>query len=142
MIEFFTWTLLLYCVHRLAHKSKWMMQFHGDHHRYANTNVIKWHWSNFFFFTDTKKSTIDLWLTEVIPTILFCVIIKSWWILIFYWFWAAFVQEVIEHNYKINIQFWSSGQWHLAHHKDPTTNFGLFFTIWDVIFKTNMKANT
>lgn len=137
MIEFLVWTLLLYWIHRLGHKSAWLMKFHGDHHRYANQNIIRWSWKNLFFYTDTRKSTIDLWLTEVFPTILFCVIIQSWWILAFYWIWAAFIQEIVEHNENISIPFWSSGKWHLIHHQNPRVNFGLFFTLWDVVFNTN-----
>lgn len=137
MIEFLSWTLILYWIHRLGHKSKWLMKFHSDHHSYANKNEIKWNWSNLFFFTDTWKSTIDLWLTEVIPTLVFCAVFSCWWIFMFYWTWAALIQETVEHNPKVNIPLWSSGVWHLSHHKNPTVNFGLYFTIWDKIFRTN-----
>ncbi len=139
VIEFFIWTFILYWIHRIAHRSKWLMQFHGDHHRYALKHCIKWHWSNFFLFTDTKKSSIDLWLTEVIPTMIFSYVTGAWWIFLFYYIWAAFVQEILEHNQNVNIPFWSSGQWHMKHHYNPNVNFGLFFTFWDILFGTNLK---
>lgn len=139
VFEFLAWTFTLYWIHRIGHRSKWLMQFHGDHHRYALKNHIKWHWSNFFFFTDTRKSSIDLWLTEVIPTMIFSYVTGAWWIFLFYYIWAAFLQEILEHNKNVNIPFWSSGMWHMEHHHNPNVNFGLFFPIWDVLFGTNLK---
>lgn len=137
MIEFLSWTLMLYWIHRLGHKSKWLMKFHADHHGHVNKHGTSWHWNNLLLFNDTWKSTIDLWLTEVIPTLVFCAVFSCWWIFMFYWAWAALIQETVEHNPKVNIPLWSSGVWHLSHHKNPTVNFGLYFTIWDKIFRTN-----
>lgn len=140
IILFLVWTLVLYWIHRLAHISKTIMKFHGDHHRYVNLHGTSWRWNNLLLFNDNWKSTIDLWITEVIPTILFSLIFNAWWIFIFYWIWAALIQEIVEHHPRINIPLWSSGQWHLQHHKNPTVNFSLFFTIWDRIFKTNSSV--
>lgn len=139
MIEFLSWTLMLYWIHRLAHKSKWLMKFHSDHHAHVNKHGTSWHWNNLLLFNDTWKSTIDLWLTEVIPTLVFCGIFSCWWIFVFYWAWAALIQETVEHNPNINIPMWSSGAWHLSHHKNSSKNFGLYFTIWDKLFRTNQS---
>ena len=134
---FALWTLCLYWIHRLGHKSRWLMKFHADHHKHVNMHGTRWHWNNLLLFNDTWKSTIDLWLTEVIPTLIFCAIFSCWWIFAFYWAWAALIQETVEHNPNVRIPFWSSGAWHLRHHKNPTVNFGLYFTIWDKLFATN-----
>lgn len=101
----------------------------------------KWNWKNLFLFIDDWEQTIDQWLTEVIPTIIFCMITGEWWLFIFYWVWSALIQEAIEHNEKISLYpFLTSGKWHLMHHKNDNCNFGLFFPIWDILFKTNKRG--
>jgi sterol desaturase/sphingolipid hydroxylase (fatty acid hydroxylase superfamily) len=142
---FLSWTLLLYWIHRIAHKIDFLKKYHFDHHNFIlkklrnNQIPTQWHWSNLFLYNDTIKSTIDLWFTEVIPTILFSLITGQWWIFIFYYLWAALVQEIIEHNPKINYPILTSGKWHLMHHTTGNKNYGLFFPLWDFIFNTNLK---
>jgi len=117
-------------------------KYHFDHHKFILSklhkghNPTQWHWSNLFLFNDTWKSTIDLWITEVIPTLVFSLLTGQWWIIIFYYSWAALIQETIEHNPKFDIPFLSSGKWHLQHHTNADKNYGLFFPIWDIIFST------
>jgi sterol desaturase/sphingolipid hydroxylase (fatty acid hydroxylase superfamily) len=91
-----------------------------------------------FLFNDNWTSTFDLWITEVVPTLVFSWVTGYWWISVFYYLWAALVQETIEHNPKFNIYpYLTSGKWHLIHHRDTTYNYGLFFPIWDILFKTH-----
>lgn len=138
IIYFLIWTLLLYGIHRLVHVIPYLKQIHWDHHRFVNTNPtdLKWHWNNLLLFNDNRISTLDLWITEVIPTFLFAMITNQWWIFYFYYFWAAFIQEWIEHNEKINWYPLTSGKWHLVHHKKYKKNYGLFLPIWDRLFCT------
>jgi sterol desaturase/sphingolipid hydroxylase (fatty acid hydroxylase superfamily) len=110
-----------------------------DHHAYVNTHETGWHWSNLFLFNDTWTSTLDLWITEVVPTIIFSAVTGQWWLCAFYYVWAAFIQEPLEHNNSINIPFLTHGRWHLIHHKNVKQNFGLFFPVWDVMFGTYKK---
>jgi len=118
-----------------------MRYFHNDHHA-QNTNTLGWHWSNLFLFNDTWLSTIDLWLTEVIPTILFCWLVGEWWIFIGYYLWAAFLQENIEHNKNIDLYpLFTGGKWHLEHHHEGQGNYGLFTPFWDWLFGTLRKEN-
>jgi sterol desaturase/sphingolipid hydroxylase (fatty acid hydroxylase superfamily) len=137
---FSAWTFILYWIHRVGHDVPFLKKFHFDHHRFILTKLrnnetpTKWHWSNLFLFNDTWKSTIDLWLTEVIPTLLFSLVTGQWWISVFYYFWAAFIQETIEHNPNFNIPFLTSGRWHLQHHIQGNANYSLFFPMWDLIF--------
>jgi sterol desaturase/sphingolipid hydroxylase (fatty acid hydroxylase superfamily) len=141
---FLLWTLLLYVIHRAIHTygDRWPFRFayycHCDHHKYINKKGgTTWHWNNLLLYNDTTLSTIDLWITEVIPTIIFCAVTGQWWIAIFYYFWAALLQEVIEHNPKFDWYPWlTSGKWHLVHHWDTHVNYGLFHSIWDTLFKT------
>ena len=134
------WTLLLYWVHRAAHVLNFMKPFHDDHHNYIVDNKgTTWNINNIFLFNDTWYSTVDLWLTEVIPTLVFAITTGAWWIAVFYWLWAAFFQENIEHNLEFNYYPFTSGRWHLVHHQNPNKNYGLFFPVWDKVFRTEQK---
>ena len=138
---FFLWTLTLYWIHRFTHLFPLVRQYHYSHHITINKNLAsgclnKWHWNNLFLFNDNKESTLDLWITEVIPTIVFCAITNHWWILGGYYVWAAFVQEQIEHNPKVDLPLLLSGRKHLIHHKHVNSNFGLFSCCWDRLFGT------
>jgi len=138
--HFLPWTLLIYWVHRLAHMVHIpiITAMHRDHHRFITRNgKSQWEWNNLLLFNDTWRSTADLWLTEVIPTIAFCAVTGYWWMLVFYYLWAAFIQEVVEHNPSFNMYPWiTSGRWHLIHHSNSRANYGLFIPLWDRIFGT------
>jgi len=121
------------------HAIPWLGIFHDDHHNFISTNKTSWSWNNFLLFTDTWLSTLDLWITEVIPTLVFAWLSTNWWLLIFYYLWAAFLQETIEHNDNIDLYPLTSGKWHLIHHKIPSKNFGLFLPIWDKIFQSELR---
>jgi sterol desaturase/sphingolipid hydroxylase (fatty acid hydroxylase superfamily) len=128
---------MLYWIHRLAHVIPFLKKYHFDHHKVVNLNEVKWSWNNFLLYNDTSKSTIDLWLTEVIPTLLFSMLTGQWWVIIFYYLWAALIQERIEHDSSIDLPVLTSGKWHLVHHQCGRYNFGLFTSIWDRMFYTN-----
>lgn len=138
ILAFLTWTFYLYWVHRAVHQTPFVKTAHLDHHKFININgKTSWHWNNLFLFNDTWTSTVDLWVTEVIPTLVFSYVTGQWWISIFYYLWAALIQEVIEHNPKFNLYpLLTSGKWHLIHHRDSTKNFGLFIPVWDMLFGT------
>lgn len=136
IVLFLAWTFLLYWVHRFVHSLSFIQHIHWNHHWYISNHKTTWHWSNLFLFNDTWISTIDLWITEVIPTLLFAWVFDAWWVLAFYYVWAATVQEAVEHNTKINLYPVTSGQWHLLHHKQADRNFGVFIPIWDKLFGT------
>jgi sterol desaturase/sphingolipid hydroxylase (fatty acid hydroxylase superfamily) len=144
IIVFLSWTLMLYLIHRLVHIVPGYIHIcHMDHHKQVIQNSIKGlHWSNLLLWNDTFKSTLDLWFTEVIPTLIFCYIFNCWWLFVVYYIWAAFVQEAIEHNPNFNVPFITSGKWHLIHHSDARVNFGLFTSIWDRIFGTYCPLTT
>jgi sterol desaturase/sphingolipid hydroxylase (fatty acid hydroxylase superfamily) len=138
IVAFFAWTFCLYWIHRTGHRTPYVKTAHLDHHKFININgKTTWHWNNLFLFNDTWTSTADLWITEVIPTLIFSWITGHWWLSVFYYLWAALIQEVIEHNPKFSLYpFLTSGKWHLVHHRDPSKNFGLFTPVWDIVFKT------
>jgi len=131
---------MLYWIHRLVHLTPIFRSIHLHHHTFIISHKTKWHWSNLFLFNDDWTSTLDLWLTEVIPTVLFSLITNQWWIGILYYIWAAFIQETIEHNEKFNIPVLTSGKWHLIHHRSAF-NYGLFTSVWDIIFRTYTRVH-
>ena len=133
---FLLWTLVLYVIHRLLHVVPVLQNIHWDHHKYVNQHEISWNWKDIFLFNDTWTSTLDLWVSEVIPTLIFSWITGQWWISIFYYIWAAFLQQTLEHNKKINLYPFTSGAWHLIHHRHMNKNYGLFIPIWDKLFRT------
>lgn len=138
MIEFLAWTLMLYWIHRIVHCAPVLMQWHFHHHAYINQqeSKSKWHINNLVLFNDDWPSTFDLWATEVVPTLLFSWITGAWWIAAFYYVWAAFFQELLEHRASFNWYPFTAGKWHLTHHQNPHKNFGLFVPLWDKIFRT------
>lgn len=138
---FFSWTLLLYWIHRLIHFTPGLQKIHWGHHEYVTEQQPKWMWQNILLYSDDWIGTADLFITEVIPTLVFCYLTNQWWILVWYYIWTAFIQERVEHNPNVNIWPFSSGKWHLIHHKDHTKNYGIYFKIWDVIFGTNYDLN-
>jgi sterol desaturase/sphingolipid hydroxylase (fatty acid hydroxylase superfamily) len=134
---FLMWTLCLYSIHILAHRVPLLRTLHRDHHAHIRvSNNSKWHWSNLLLFNDTWTSTADLWCTEVIPTLIFSAITGHWWISVFYYLWAALLQEALEHNPNNNWYPFTAGKWHLVHHQNSTKNYGLFIPLWDKLFKT------
>jgi sterol desaturase/sphingolipid hydroxylase (fatty acid hydroxylase superfamily) len=142
---FFGWTLYLYCLHRVAHSGAipFLRRAHMAHHAQIRVKgTTHWHWTNLFLFTDTWAVTRDMWVTEIIPTVIFALIFDCYWLLVLYYVWAAFLQEPLEHNPKLNIWPFTAGQWHLEHHKNVYSNYGLFFPTWDKLFKTEAKVDS
>lgn len=136
VLYFLLWTLILYWIHRIGHVLPMIRKIHLHHHRFILlTNTSTWHWSNLLLFNDDWTSTIDLWITEVIPTLIFSIVTGQYWISVFYYVWAAFIQESIEHNDSVDLPILTSGKWHLIHHHS-SYNYGLFYPLWDIIFGT------
>jgi hypothetical protein len=76
-------------MHRVVHSSKILGYFHIQHHKVINSKETKWHWNNVLLYNDDIKSTIDLWITDVIPTLIFCYFTGQWWIFFVYYFFQS-----------------------------------------------------
>lgn len=142
MIHFFwlvVWTLILYWAHRIGHILPKIKDIHFHHHHYiSSNNKTGWCWSNLIFFQDNWFCTWDVYITEVIPTVIFCWMTGEWWIFGFFYVWSAFIQERIEHNPNFNVYpFLTSGKWHLKHHKTGNCNYGDLTPLWDIVFQTH-----
>jgi sterol desaturase/sphingolipid hydroxylase (fatty acid hydroxylase superfamily) len=142
ILYFVAWTFMIYWLHRTFHVVPILKEVHLAHHRHVTlgTGSNGWNWKHMFLWIDDWKGTVDQWLMEIIPTIIFCWVFGQWWLLFFYWLWTAFIQERIEHNKNFNMfPILTSGSWHLVHHRNCNVNFGVFFPIWDIIFKTDSE---
>lgn len=135
---FLLWTFFIYWIHRLCHEIPFFSRLHAYHHAYVRKNEITWHWSNVFLFNDDWPSTVDYWITEVIPTIIFSWITGQWWIAICFYIYAATIQERLEHNKNFSLYpFYTSGRWHYLHHTEKRCNYGIGTPFWDWVFRTN-----
>lgn len=138
--QFLLWTFWLHTFHLMAHEFSFLWFFHQDHHKQVSSGTVGFSWKNLFLYFDTWKSTADQWFLEVIPTIAFALLFHAYWLLAFYYVWAAFIQEAIRHNPRFNaMPFLTSGQYHLIHHSHPDRNFGVFTWWWDWIGGTYQK---
>lgn len=143
IVVFLMWTLMLYWLHRAMHNAPMSIrQFHYHHHKNAvqHNERLGWRWNNLFLYQDDWQSTLDFWNTEVIPTALFCLITGHWWIMVCHYLWAAFLQENLEHNLKVNGFPLTYGRWHMEHHYNQRCNYGLFIGWWDYLFGTYRKV--
>ena len=142
IMVFMFWLLTLYSIHRICHNVPFLKKIHWAHHDFIfDQKGNLWNWKILFLYNDDLPSTIDTWISEVLPTIFVCWITGHWWLFVFFYIWAAGIQEFIEHNPKINLYpFFTSGRWHLLHHKNYRYNFGLFFPIFDILFGTNKRV--
>ena len=85
LLYFMTWTFMIYWLHRTYHSIPFCMKFHQDHHTQIieGTGSNKWDWRHVFIWIDTWNSTVDQWIMEVIPTIIFSWITGQWWMCVF-----------------------------------------------------------
>lgn len=133
---FLLWELILYWMHRISHKWHPFKKYHWAHHKAVNNLEIKWFWQMIFLYQEDWDSTVDLILTELLPTLVFCLITGQWWIMIFWYLWTAFIQEHIQHNPRISSLPLMAGKPHLVHHGDARYNYSVFSPTWDIIFRT------
>ncbi|MEJ0062639.1 MAG: sterol desaturase family protein [Alphaproteobacteria bacterium] len=145
---FFLSTFFSYWMHRLAHVHKpwnplWIN--HKPHHQIKydeHTPVMVYDWREFIFWFGTWKQTLDVWITDTIPTILAACIIggAGWYILAFHYFYHVFLSGgLLEHNVKIKgpiTRILACGQFHMQHHRKFDRNFGFVIGLWDYVFRT------
>lgn len=137
LIAFLIWTFVAYWTHRIVHSVQPFKDWHADHHRTVDTGQETGrHWSNYFFWVDSWKSTLDFWVVEIIPLAIVCWLMGTWLLFVPYWIWVAFLQEKVEHDPTFRIPGFTSGTWHMVHHSNCRTNFGTFIPIWDKLFGT------
>lgn len=136
---FLLWTLMIYCNHRLAHVLPFY-HLHDEHHRLVAADSEPGpNWKNYFLYLDNWKVTLDNWIIEVIPTLIFSYLTGYWIFSIIHYIWTAFLQEHLEHDVKFDLYPFTSGKWHMNHHSRYNCNYGLFIPLWDKIFGTEIR---
>lgn len=143
VVYFFIWLLVLYWAHRLAHVVPYIKEIHSDHHKFVLRSKYgtEWRLNNLILYNDTIRNTLNLWITEVIPTLTFSYVTGQWWIFIFYYIWAAFFQQTLKYDKDEDIFLLTPGMWSMIHYRRTNLNFGLFISFWDIVFKTNRSIN-
>jgi lathosterol oxidase len=143
IIVFDTFLLILlmdffmFWFHYLAHKIKWFKPIHQLHHTHIETNV----YSLFVLNPIETLGFGTIWLIVIsvinfnaVSVIIYLILNLTYGILghlktdMFPQFWKSFVLT----------KWISTTQFHANHHKSENHNFGFYFTIWDVIFKTKV----
>ena len=139
IVYLLSWTFMIYWIHRMAHHVPGIRRIHMGHHKFIATNPPPtWHWTNLFLYQDNWISTADVWITEIIPTIIFCWLTDTWWLAGLFYLWQALIQERLEHNPNFDgYPLFTCGQWHMMHHYfQGRCNYGIFVPIWDMIFNS------
>jgi len=142
IVMFLAWTLILYYVHRISHIVPFLKKIHLHHHNVVNSGQPHWEWQNIFLWSTDFGETKDLWVTEGIPTLIFCIVTGHWWIFIWWWIWTGLIAERIDHNPNFNVPFLVAGRFHLHHHKNYKVNYSHFFSLWDWVLGTYKDRNT
>lgn len=124
-----------YWLHKWMHTSKWMRRFHMEHHKSVDTTV----------FTSFSFHPAESFLQAVIVPLLFMIIpmsVLAVIITLFLMTFSAIVNHAGVEIYGIVSKSNSIGKYiigathHDSHHRNSKKNFGLYFTFWDWIMKT------
>ena len=138
---FLIWTLVIYWTHKAAHSFEWLWQFHQAHHEVEYNGELEFSWWNLVGWFNDWRSTLDQWITEVIPTGVFILIFPDAWPIAIFYYIDGFVlaEGLTDHNPRIDVPGLSMGRYHLLHHKNPNVNYDLYFRIWDRLFGTSAQ---
>lgn len=138
------WTGLAYAIHRLAHlRGRWnrLHRLHRAHHAptyLLQPRALRWH--HLLFWFDTSAETLDVWITLTLPALLIAALFPGQGAALL---GLHYVYEILlsdgrfDHNPAINgsiTRVLACGTYHLQHHSNPGSHFGLILTLWDHIF--------
>jgi sterol desaturase/sphingolipid hydroxylase (fatty acid hydroxylase superfamily) len=149
LVALLAWLGLAYAIHRLAHwalPGNQLYLWHRAHHTlyYMQTGRQRsFHYSNLLFFFGSIQESLDIWITLTLPLLLVTVVWpkQGLVLLIFHYLYEIFLSDSrLDHNPCIGgsiTEFFAWGTYHIGHHSNPSTNFGLILTFWDRIFKTS-----
>ena len=146
---FLLWTFVIYCLHRLSHihhPANPLWRIHVAHHKipYLHSEQRQ-RWPSlgqYFFWLGDWKTSLDVFLVMTVPLIIISIIWPQYGIplLVFHYLYEVFLSEsVLDHNphVKGRITRWFAwGDFHLHHHIDMKSNYGLMITLWDRLFGT------
>jgi sterol desaturase/sphingolipid hydroxylase (fatty acid hydroxylase superfamily) len=148
-LAFLIWTLVIYCMHRLAHIShRWnpLWQLHRAHHRNPYLSQLpesKWpKFGQWFLWLGNWRASLDVIVSMTLPLLIIAYFAPHVGLplLVFHYFYELFFSEYgLDHNPNIQgkaTRFFAWGEFHLYHHLTPKKNFGLLITLWDRLLGT------
>ena len=124
-----------YWLHVWMHSSKWIRRFHMDHHKSVNTTV----------FTSFSFHPLESLLQSLIMPLLFIILpmsVMAVIIVLSIMTLSAIINHAGVEVYPTKKRFIGFGKYiigathHDYHHRNSKKNFGLYFTFWDRIMKT------
>lgn len=127
----------MFCFHYLAHKLKFFNSIHQLHHKHVETSVYSLFVLNpleTFGFGFIWIIIISLINFNAMSIIIYLILNLGYGILghlktdIYPKFWRS----------SVFTKWISTTHFHANHHRNENHNFGFYFTIWDVIFKTKI----
>lgn len=137
---FLGWTFIAYWTHRAAHAFDFLWKFHREHHVVVYEGKFEFSWWNLVGWVNDWKSTLDDWLTEIIPLGLYIWIFPAAWpVVIYYYIDSSLSEGILDHNPRIDVPGLAMGRYHLAHHDDMRVNFDNYTRLWDWVFGTRNK---
>ncbi len=141
---FLLWSLIIYWTHRSAHMIPFLWQFHHAHHQVAYNGELEFSWWNVIGWFNDWPSTLDQWITEIIPMIVFVLVFPDAWPIAVLYYIDGFIlaEGLTDHNPRLEIPGLSMGRYHLKHHANPNVNFDLYFHFWDQLFGTHYRRAT
>lgn len=156
IFSFLLWSLFSYSIHRAAHiKSKYnpLFKIHLAHHKaqYGKEKDyrFKWPgWKAYFLWFDDLASSLDVWITLILPAILVSLVFPQshFTVLALVYLYEVFLSEHnLDHNPEIDgpiTHILAVGQFHLTHHHYPKYNYGLYLTLWDLVFVTAQPSSS
>lgn len=138
------WTGMAYGIHRIAHlPGPWNLlnRLHRAHHHpdYLKARRrLRWH--HFLLCFGSLEETLDGWITLTLPALLLGCLAPSHapMLLGFHYLYEIFLSDDrLDHNPSLQgplTRWFAWGEYHLAHHRQPTQHYGLILTCWDLIF--------
>ncbi len=124
-----------YWLHVWMHSSKWIRRFHMDHHKSVNTTV----------FTSFSFHPMESLLQSLIIPLLFIILpmsVTAVILVLSIMTLSAIINHAGVEVYPTKKRFKGFSKYiigathHDYHHRNSKKNFGLYFTFWDKIMKT------
>jgi sterol desaturase/sphingolipid hydroxylase (fatty acid hydroxylase superfamily) len=155
---FLGWTLITYWLHRLSHYQKswnFLYKVHQTHHKvnyfvqYKDTLQKKRLPLIYYTFIIQifDIHCLNSILITTVPAIAFAIAWPKFGIplLCLHYLYEVFCQDQLAHNPRIrNVflnHFFATGPFHMEHHLNAKTNFGIMNACWDYVFRTSKKPN-
>ncbi|WP_343564317.1 sterol desaturase family protein [Kiloniella sp. b19] len=138
---FLVFTFVTYWTHRIAHCWKPLWYLHEAHHSVPYKGEYEFSLLNLVGWYNDWRSTLDVWVTEVLPMAGLVLLWPATWPLaVLFYIDNVLSEGLTDHNPRINIPGLAMGKYHIEHHKDMSVNFDGYFRLWDKVFGTQRNV--